>query len=228
MHARSKRYRTAAEKREQYEVFQLVSALETLKTMEGARFDETVEISIKLGIDPKQSDQLVRGSIALPNGIGKSKRVIVFAEGEKAEEALAAGAIEAGGAELAKRIEGGWFDFDVAIAVPGAMRFVGKLGKLLGPKGKMPSPKSGTVTENVGDAVKEFVAGKIEFRNDPGGNIHGPMGKKSFTVEALQQNVEAFLDHIKAVRPPAAKGHYIQGISLSTSMGPGIRVHVPS
>jgi large subunit ribosomal protein L1 len=227
MRKRSKRYRAAAGKREGQTALELGEAIGVLKSMPGARFDETVEISIKLGIDPKQSDQMVRGAIALPKGIGKSKRVIVFAEGEKADEGLAAGAVEAGGPDLAKKIEDGWFDFDVAIAVPAAMRFVGKLGKILGPKGKMPSPKAGTVTENVELAVREFSAGKIEFRSDPGGNVHGPMGKRSFAPEDLRTNIQAFLDHIKSLRPAAAKGIYIQNISLSTSMGPGIRVQVP-
>jgi large subunit ribosomal protein L1 len=227
MRKRSKRYRAAATLRDLQQVLDLDEALKSLKKMEGVKFDETVEVSVKLGIDPKQSDQSVRGAIALPKGIGKTKRVIVFAEGDKAQEAIEAGAIEAGGPDLAKKIEGGWFDFDVAIAVPAAMRFVGKLGKLLGPKGKMPSPKAGTVTENVGDAVKEFAAGKIEFRNDTGGNVHGPVGKKSFAAEDLKENIEAFLDHLKSLKPASAKGNYIQNICVSTSMGPGIRVQVP-
>jgi len=227
MRKRSKRYRASAGKCGQYKVVELKEAIRILKSMEGTRFDETVEISMKLGIDPKQTDQLVRGSIALPKGIGKQKKVIVFAEGAQAEEAIQAGAIEAGGPDLAKKIEGGWFDFDVAIAVPSAMRFVGKLGKLLGPKGKMPSPKAGTVTENISHAVSEFTAGKIEFRNDSGGNIHGPMGKKSFSPEDLELNIEAFIDRIRSLKPAAAKGNYIQNISLSTSMGPGIPVQVP-
>ncbi len=228
MQKRSKRYRAATGKRERHQIYELTDAVKALKNMEGTRFDETVEISIKLGIDPKKTDQLVRGAIALPRGIGKQKRVIVFAEGEQAEEALKAGALEAGGPDLAKKIEGGWFDFDVAIAVPGAMRFVGKLGKLLGPKGKMPSPKAGTVTENVAHAVGEFAAGKIEFRNDSGGNVHGPMGKKSFSVEDLTENLSAFIEHIRSLKPAAAKGNFIQTISISTSMGPGIHVQIPA
>ncbi|MBN2491164.1 MAG: 50S ribosomal protein L1 [Planctomycetes bacterium] len=227
MRKHSKRYRAAAGKRDRRAALPLAEALALLKGMPAARFDETVEIALKLGIDPKQSDQMVRGAIALPKGIGKKKRVIVFAEGDKAEEALAAGAQAAGGPELAKKIEDGWLDFDVAIAVPAAMRFVGKLGKVLGPKGKMPSPKAGTVTDNVGLAVREFTAGKIEFRTDAGGNVHGPMGKKSFPVEDLRLNIEAFLGHVKSLRPPAAKGNYIENVSLSTTMGPGIRVQVP-
>lgn len=222
----SKRYEAALKQRDPDERYELSEAVRVLKDMPGAKFDETVECAIKLGIDPKQTDQLVRGSIALPNGIGKAKRVIVFAEGEQAKAGLDAGAVEAGGAELAKKIEDGWFEFDVAIAAPSAMRFVGKLGRVLGPKGLMPSPKAGTVTENVATAVEEFAAGKIEFRNDSGGNIHGPMGKKSFEAGKLVENINAFIDHIKALRPPAAKGHYIRGVSISTSMGPGIRVQV--
>lgn len=227
MRQHSKRYRAAAARRDRQAALELPAAIALLKSLPGVKFDETVEIAIKLGIDPKQSDQMVRGSIALPRGIGKKKRVIVFAEGEKAEEALAAGAVEAGGADLAKKIEGGWFEFDVAVAVPAAMRFVGKLGKVLGPKGKMPSPKAGTVTENVALAVREFAAGKIEFRTDAGGNLHGPMGKRSFSAEDLRANIEAFLGHVRNLRPPTAKGNYIEAISLSTTMGPGIRVQVP-
>ena len=228
MGKRSKRFRAAESQRDHVRVYELDEAIGLLKKMNGARFDETVELSIKLGIDPKQTDQLVRGSIALPKGIGRTKRVIVFAEGDQAQEGIEAGAIEAGAADLAKKITDGWFDFDVAIAVPSAMRFVGKLGKILGPKGKMPSPKAGTVTENVGFAVKEFTAGKIEFRNDAGGNVHGPMGKKSFTAEDLLENIQAFIEHVKNLKPASAKGNFIQNISLSTSMGPGIRVKVPA
>lgn len=227
MATHSKRYRAAAGKVDRAKRYDLPEAVKVLKSFDGAKFDETVECAIRLGIDPKQTDQQVRGSVALPKGIGRAKQVIVFAEGAQADEAKAAGAIEAGGAELAKKIEDGWFDFDVAIAVPSAMRFVGKLGRVLGPKGKMPSPKAGTVTDNVESAVKEFAAGKIEFRNDSGGNIHGPMGKKSFSADDLVANIDAFIEHIKSLRPASAKGHYITGISISTSMGPGVSVQVP-
>jgi large subunit ribosomal protein L1 len=164
--------------------------------------------------------------VSLPRGIGKRKRVIVFAEGEKADEATAAGAVEVGSAELAKKIQDGWLDFDVAIATPDMMRHVGKLGRILGPQGKMPSPKSGTVTPDVGTAVSEFAAGKVEFRTDSGANVHVPVGKRSFASEDLGENVEAFLEHIRSLRPAAAKGTYLVGATLTTTMGPGIKLEV--
>ena len=183
-------------------------------------------MSIKLDIDPRQADQLVRGSFSLPKGTGKTLRVICFAEGEMAEKALEAGAIEAGGEELAKKVQGGWLDFDVAVAHPGTMRFVGRLGKTLGPKGLMPSPKSGTVTPDVVTAVKEFKGGKIEFRNDSFGNIHVPVGKLDFTKEDLIENISAMIGHIKNARPQAVKGIYMKTVFLSTTMGPGLALAV--
>lgn len=222
----SKRYRAAAEKVDKDKLYELDEALELLKGLEGATFDETVEVALHLGIDPKSPEQVVRGTISLPKGIGRTLRVIVFAEGEKAEEAKAAGANEVGGQDLIERIQGGWLDFDVAIAVPEMMRNVGRLGRILGPRGLMPSPKSGTVAANVAPAVAEFKAGKIEYRADATGNVHAPVGKKSFSIEDLKANVEAFIEHIRQAKPAAAKGRYIQSVALSTTMGPGIRLAV--
>jgi len=223
---RSKRLREAQAKIDPARSYELDEAIELLKTLPGARFDETVEIAMHLGVDPKKGDQAVRGTISLPKGIGKTLRVIVFAEGEQAEEARAAGADEVGGQELIEKVQGGWEDFDVAIAVPAMMRNVGRLGRILGPKGLMPSPKSGTVTDDIASAVQEFKAGKIEYRADAGGNIHAPVGRKSFAAEDLKANIEAFIERIRQVRPASAKGRYILGVSLSTSMGPGIPLAV--
>jgi large subunit ribosomal protein L1 len=222
---RSKRYRRSAEKKKPDPV-PIPEAVATLKKFDGAKFDETVELSLKLGIDPKQSNQAVRGSFSLPHGIGKTVKVIVFAEGEAAQKAKQAGAIEVGGEDLAKKILDGWLDFDVAIAHPGMMRHVGKLGRVLGPHGKMPSPKSGTVTDDIGRVVQEFVAGKIEFRNDDTGNLHVVMGKKSFPPEKLAANVMAFLDHVRTLKPPSSKGLFLQKACLSATMSPGIPVTV--
>lgn len=225
MHS-SKRYRAARETIDPEQAYGLDQAIALLKDLPGAQFDETVEIAMKLGVDPKKSDQAVRGTISLPKGIGKTLRVIVFAEGEQAEQALAAGADAAGGQELIDRVQDGWLDFDVAIAVPAMMRTVGRLGRTLGPKGLMPSPKSGTVTDEVASAVSEFKAGKIEYRLDSGGNIHAPVGRKSFPAEDLKANIEAFIDHIRQARPASARGRFVQGVSLSTTMSPGIRLAV--
>jgi len=204
--------------------YPLREAVSLLKKGAATKFDETVEIAMRLGIDPKKSDQLVRGAVSLPQGLGKKVRVIVFAKEEGVQEALDAGAVEAGGQELAKKIQDGFMDFDVAVAAPEMMSVVGKLGKILGPQGKMPSPKSGTVTKEIAKTVKEFCAGKIEFRTDSGGNIHAPVGKRSFSEEALAENIQTFIDHIKSVKPLAARGQYILGITLSTTMGPGVKV----
>ncbi len=222
---RSKRYRHSTEKKKPDPV-PVPEAVATLKKFEGAKFDETVELALKLGIDAKQSNQSVRGSFSLPHGIGKTVRVIVFAEGEPAAQAKAAGAIEVGGEDLAKRILDGWLDFDVAIAHPGMMRHVGKLGRVLGPHGKMPSPKSGTVTDDIGRVVKEFVAGKIEFRNDDSGNVHVIVGKRSFPPEKLVANIAAFLEYVHTLKPPTSKGHFLQTACLSSTMSPGIPLAV--
>lgn len=225
MGMRSKRYRRSAEKKKPDPV-PVADAVASLKKMDGAKFDETVELSLKLGIDPKQSNQAVRGSFSLPHGIGKTMKVIAFAEGDAARAAKESGALEVGGEELAKKILDGWLDFDVAVAHPGMMRHVGKLGRVLGPHGKMPSPKSGTVTDDVGRVVREFVAGKIEFRNDDTGNLHVVMGKKSFPPEKLAANITAFLDHVRTMKPPSSKGIFLQKGVLSATMSPGIPMTV--
>lgn len=217
----SKRYRTAAARVEREKLYDPHEALALLKGLPAAKFDETVELAVNLGIDPRKSDQLVRGAVSLPKGLGKKVRVIVFAEGERAEAARAAGADEVGSAELAEKIAAGWTDFDICIASPDMMKHVGKLGKVLGPQGKMPSPKSGTVTADVAQAVGEFKAGKVEFRTDAGGNVHVPLGKRSFATEDLEANLRAFLDHLSSLRPPAVKGVFMRKISISTTMGPG-------
>jgi len=223
---RSKRYRAGAEKVDATKTYELDEALEVLKGLDGAKFDETVELALHLGIDPKKPEQAVRGTVSLPKGIGRTLRVIVFAEGEQAEAAQAAGAEAVGGQDLIDRVQGGWLDFDVAIAVPAMMRLVGRLGRTLGPKGLMPSPKSGTVTDDVTAAVTEFKAGKIEYRADAGGNVHAPVGKKSFAPDDLRANIEAFIEHIRQARPAAAKGRFILSAAVSTTMSPGIRLAV--
>jgi len=226
MKTRSKRYQQAVAGLDLSKAYPAEEAVKLLKERSKVKFDESVELAVKLSIDPKQADQLVRGTFSLPKGTGKQVRVVAFADGQAAEEARAAGAVEVGGEELAKKVEGGWADFDVAIAHPGMMRFVGKLGRILGPQGKMPSPKSGTVTAEVAKAVKEFRGGKIEFRNDQFGNVHALVGKVSFSAEDLAVNVNALLEHIKSIRPAAVKGIYLAKAVLSTTMGPGIKLAV--
>ncbi len=220
----SKRYIQAASKVDPEKVYEPSEALALIKSLPPAKFDESVEIAVRLSIDPKKTDQLVRGAVSLPKGLGKKIKVVVFAEGDKATAAKSAGADEVGAAELAEKIQGGWTDFDIVITSPDMMKHVGKLGKVLGPQGKMPSPKSGTVTPDVAAAVKEFKAGKVEFRTDAGGNVHALLGKRSFTVEDLRANLQAFLDHVSSLRPAAAKGDFFRKISVSTSMGPCVRI----
>lgn len=224
MGKRSKRMREALALLDREQVYQPQEAFELLKKTPAPKFDETVEVCVRLGVDPRKSDQLVRGAVSLPKGLGKPVTVVVFAEGDKAEAAREAGADEVGSEELAQRIQDGWMDFDIVIASPDMMKHVGKLGKVLGPQGKMPSPKSGTVTPDVGQAVTEFKAGKVEFRTDAGGNVHAPLGKRSFDVDDLLQNFTAFMDHIASLRPAAVKGTYVRRVSVSTSMGPGAYV----
>lgn len=227
MRRRSKRYMQLLELLKDIpQPMPLENALEILKKFNNTKFDQTVELVLHLGIDARQSDQQVRGSIALPKGIGKQRRVIAFCEGTLAEEAKEAGAIEAGGEELAKKIQDGWMDFDVAIAHPSMMKVVGRLGRILGPQGKMPSPKSGTVTDDVVSAVKEYTAGKIEFRNDSGGNVHLVVGKLSFPVEDLKENIEYAINHIKRLKPPSSKGTYLKKAVVSATMSPGIEIMV--
>ncbi len=188
--------------------------------------DQTVDIVVHLGIDPKQADQMVRGSISLPKGTGQTQRVIAFCEGDLVEEAKAAGAVEAGGDELVRKITDGWMDFDVAVAHPAVMGKVGKLGRVLGPQGKMPSPKAGTVTAEVAAAVREYAAGKMEYRNDAGGNIHLKVGKLSFAAEDLKANIEAILTHLNRVKPSAAKGTYMKSVHLSAQQTPSVPLAV--
>ncbi len=223
MAKRSKRYKSEAEKVSK-EPVSLADAVEKIKSFKGVKFDQSVECVLNLGIDPKQADQLVRGSISLPHGIGKKKRVIAFCE--EAEEAKKAGAIEAGVDDLVKKVSDGWMDFDVAIASPKVMGKVGKLGRVLGPQGKMPSPKNGTVTADVISAVVEFAAGKIEFRNDAGGNVHAVVGKQSFETKSLMENIEAFVEHIRKIKPSTTKGTYIKKMCLSATMSPGVNVSI--
>ncbi len=202
-------------------------AVAILKKFNTTKFDQTVEIAMHLGIDPKQADQLVRGSIVLPHGIGKSQRVVVFAKGDKLDEAKAAGADEVGGPELAEKIKGGWTDFEVCIATPDMMGVVGPLGKVLGPRGLMPSPRAGTVTPDVSKAIREYKAGKVEFRTkDEGGNIHAVVGKLSFDAAKLAENVTAFINYVVSLKPAAVRGQYIKGITISATMSPGVRIAV--
>jgi large subunit ribosomal protein L1 len=202
------------------------AAVKALKKLKATKFDQTVNVVFNLGIDPKQADQLVRGSIALPHGIGKSARVICFCNADKVAAAKAAGAIEAGAEDLAQKVEAGWFDFDVAIASPDMMRVVSRLGKVLGPKGLMPSPKAGTVTPDVAGAVKEYAAGKQEYRNDDGGNVHGVIGKLSFKDEQLVDNLNAFVQTILKAKPASAKGQYVKKCVVAGCMSPGVPVAV--
>jgi large subunit ribosomal protein L1 len=210
----------------------LSTAVKELKGLESrlpngikpCRIDQTAEIAVRLGVDPKQADQLVRGSIVLPHGIGKSQRVIVFAQGENVGLAEDAGADAVGGKELADRIKGGWLDFDVTIATPDMMGVVGPLGRVLGPRGLMPSPKAGTVTQDVARAVKEYKAGKVEFRVDSGANVHCVVGKLSFDEQQLRENAEALIRYIETLKPTASKGVYIRNVALSATMSPGVKV----
>ena len=220
---RSKRYKKESQQLSK-EPMSLAEAVEKVKSFKSVKFDQSIECVLHLGIDPKQADQLVRGSISLPHGIGKQRKVIAFCEDADIETSRAAGAIEAGCDELIKKISEGWMDFDVAIASPKVMSKVGKLGRVLGPQGKMPSPKNGTITADVATAVAEFAAGKVEFRNDAGGNVHVVVGKQSFESKKLIGNIEAFLSHMKKVKPAAAKGTYIKKMCVSATMSPNITV----
>ena len=223
MAQQSKRYRALHQKVTPDPVT-LAEAVRQLKAFGTTKFIQTVEVSTNLGIDPRQSDQNVRGSVALPHGIGKAVRVAVFAQGENAEKAASAGADIIGADDLAQKIKGGFLDFDVALATPDMMGVVGPLGRLLGPRGLMPSPRSGTVATDIASAVREFKAGKIEFRNDKGGNVAAPVGKLNFTEAQLIDNINTFLNHLRTVKPAAAKGTYIRSITISATMSPGIRV----
>lgn len=219
----SKRYRSSLEKQPK-EALPLQEAVEKILEFEKGKFDMTVELVMHLGIDPRHADQMLRGSISLPNGIGKARAVIAFCEENDIEAAKEAGAIEAGGEELVKKIADGWMDFDVAVASPAMMRVASKLGRVLGPVGKMPSPKAGTVTPKIVDAIKEFAAGKVEYRNDDGGNLHVPVGKMSFTAEQLVGNLEHFLTFIRKAKPASVKGTYIKKVCISGTMTPSVEI----
>lgn len=234
MAGQSKRMKNLSKKAEALGVMPLPEAVKALKALEEQMpkaikrigFDQTVEIAVRLGVDPRQADQIVRGSIVLPHGIGKSQRVLVFAQGENVKVAQGAGADFVGGKELADKIKEGWLDFDVAIATPDMMGVVGPLGRVLGPRGLMPSPRAGTVTQDVATAVREYKAGKVEFRVDNGSNLHCVVGKMSFDVGKLQENIESLLTYIRSLKPSASKGVYVRGLVVSATMMPSIVVAV--
>jgi len=218
-----KKFKQAAERVEN-RPYPLSEAVELAKESAFAKFDETMDIAMRLGVDPRHADQMVRGTVVLPHGTGKSVRVLVFAQGEKMKEAEEAGADIVGGDELAKKISGGWLDFDAVVATPDMMKVVGGLGRVLGPRGLMPNPKTGTVTFEVAAAVEQIKAGKIEFRVEKAGIIHAPFGKASFPLEQLQENAETLIGAVLRARPASAKGKYVMSLSVSSTMGPGIRV----
>jgi large subunit ribosomal protein L1 len=228
MPKRGKKYTEARKKINAEARSDLAAAVKAAIDSSYAKFDETVDVAVRLGVDPRHADQMVRGTVVLPNGIGKEVKVLVFAKGEKEKEAVEAGADFIGNDELVQKIQEGWFGFDKAIATPDMMGVVGKIGKLLGPRGLMPNAKTGTVTFDVGKAVKELKAGKIEFRVEKAGIVHVPMGKVSFGTEKLVQNLSAFLDMIIRLKPSSSKGIYLKGLAVSTTMGPGIKIDVSS
>jgi large subunit ribosomal protein L1 len=228
MSRHGRKYVEAAKLVEADRRYEIAEAAELLPQLSTSKFDGTVEAHLRLGVDPRHADQLVRGTVVLPHGTGKSTRVIVFAQGEKAQEALRAGADEVGGDDLVKRIDDGWFDFDVAIAAPDMMGTVGRLGKKLGPRGLMPNPKSGTVTFDIERAVGEIKSGRIEFKVDRAGIVHAPVGRASFTPEQLAANVATLVDAINRAKPSGAKGTYMRTLTLAPTMGPGVRVDIGS
>jgi len=225
MREHGKKYMAASKNRDIATIYQPKQALDIVKKSSFAKFDETVEIAVRLGVDPRHADQVVRGTVVLPAGTGKTVRVLVIAVGDKAREAEEAGA-DFVGAEYVQKIKDGWLDFDVLIATPDQMGQLGALGRVLGPRGLMPNPKAGTVTFNVGNAVRETKAGKIEFRVDKAGNVHAPIGKVSFGLEALETNFTAFMDQIVRSKPAAAKGVYVKNVSVSSTMGPGVTIDI--
>ena len=223
MRVHGKQYRAAAATLEPQKLYGARDAVDRVKAAAFAKFDESVDVAVRLGVDPKHADQIVRGTVSLPHGTGKTVRVLVIAQGEKAKEAEAAGA-DLVGMEYIQKIKDGWLDTDVIVATPDVMGQLGPLGKVLGPRGLMPNPKAGTVTMDVGRAVKELKAGKIEFRVDKSGIVHAPIGKKSFAPEQLADNLHAFMEAIVKARPSAAKGHYVRSVTVSSTMGPGVPV----
>jgi large subunit ribosomal protein L1 len=220
-----KKYTDAAKLIENNKLYDPDEAVDLVKKTSSTKFDATVEVAVKLGVDPKHADQQVRGAVVLPYGTGKTKRVLVFAKGEKAKEAETAGAEFVGAEDMVEKIQGGWADFDVAVATPDMMGMVGKLGKILGPKGLMPNPKVGTVTMDLTRAINEIKAGKIEYRTDKAGNIHAPIGKVSFENEKVLANFQTLIDQLIKVKPSAAKGQYMRSITISTTMGPGVKIN---
>ncbi|MGG4456602.1 MULTISPECIES: 50S ribosomal protein L1 [Brevibacillus] len=226
MAKKGKKYQEAVKLVDKNKVYEVAEGIELVKKAATAKFDETVEAAFRLGVDPKRADQQIRGAVVLPHGTGKVQRVLVFAKGEKAKDAEAAGADFVGDADMIAKIQGGWFDFDVIVATPDMMGEVGKLGRVLGPKGLMPNPKTGTVTFDVTKAVNEIKAGKIEYRVDKAGNIHAPIGKASFDADKLAGNLAALTDALNRAKPAAAKGVYMRNVTLSSTMGPGVRVSV--
>jgi large subunit ribosomal protein L1 len=226
--ATGKLHKAAKAKIDRTKAYTIEEALSLVKETAHAKFDETVDVCVRLGVDPRKADQMVRGAVVLPNGLGKNVRVLVFAKGEKAQEAQAAGADHVGADDLVAKIQEGWFDFDTAIATPDMMGTVGKIGKLLGPRGLMPNPKVGTVTFEIGRAVQEAKSGKVEYRVEKAGIIHAPVGKVSFDVDKLKGNVVALMDALVKAKPTTSKGTYLKKISVSSTMGPGVNVDVPA
>ncbi|MHC4713313.1 MAG: 50S ribosomal protein L1 [Planctomycetota bacterium] len=224
MRVRSKRYKALAPQVEKDRRYSIEDAAALVRETATAKFDESIEVTLQLGVDPKRSDQVVRGAVSLPHGTGKTLRVIAFADGETADKARAAGAVEAGADELIAKVSEGWLEFDVAIAHPEMMSKVGRLGRLLGPKGLMPSPRSGTVTENVEKAVGEYLGGRVEYRADATGCVHALVGKASFASEQLADNTKAFIEHVSAAKPSGVKGTFIRSGYMSSTMGPGLRL----
>ena len=228
MATHGKKYQDAAKLVDRERIYLPDEAAELVKQTTAVNFYATIEVHLRLGVDPRHADQMVRGTVVLPNGTGKTVRVAVFAQGEKAQEALRAGADEVGSEDLVKKIEAGWLEFDVALAAPDTMGMVGKLGKILGRRGLMPNPKSGTITFDLERAIKEVKAGRVEFKVDKAGIVHVAVGKASFAAEELVANLATLIDSINRARPAGAKGHYIRGLTIASTMGPGIRVDVPA
>jgi len=226
MKKRGKRYAAAKAMIEHGKRYELNDAISLIKGMPQTKFDESVDIAVVLGVNPKKADQMVRGTVVLPHGTGKSLRILVFAKGEKEKEALEAGADYAGGDELVEKIRGGWLEFDRTVATPDMMSNVGKLGKILGPRGLMPNPKTGTVTFDVARVIQEIKKGKIDFKVEKNGILHVPIGKISLTAQQLLENASAFLDVVNKMKPPTSKGHYMKNLAIATTMGPGIKLDV--